>query len=205
MPLVSEGPMLDAEILWGNVTPAYKQAMRLDKLAKYYSLAKFNAELFSKDPSTKVGAILLAPDSFEVLAMGYNGLPRGLKDDIPARNERPEKYYYYEHAERNAIYNAARKGGAPLEGAIAVVTMFPCADCARGLIQTGISAVASVRPDTALDRWGAHFEKSKLMLMEAGVTLILFKADPSSQATCLPCHKSGQGRPAVASGSQCQT
>lgn len=164
------------EISWGASSHAYRKALRLDKLAKYYKLAKFNAELFSKDPSTKVGALLLAQDSFEILSMGYNGLPRGLREDIPERNARPEKYYYYEHAERNAIFNAARKGGAPLEGAIAVVTMFPCADCARGLIQTGISAVVSV--NSTEDRWNAHCEKARLMLEEAGVTLILF--DPST-------------------------
>lgn len=162
------------EISWGTASQAYRRALRLDKLTKYYKLAKFNAELFSKDPSTKVGALLLAQDSFEILSMGYNGLPRGLKDDLPERNERPEKYYYYEHAERNAIFNAARKGGAPLEGSIAVVTMFPCADCARGLIQTGVSAVVSLKPNLTEDRWNAHFEKSRLMLEEAGVTLILF-------------------------------
>lgn len=144
--------------------------MRQDKAEKYLSLARHQASLFSKDPSTQVGALLLAPQSLQILSMGYNGFPRGINETIAERWERPTKYLYAEHAERNAIYNAARRG-TPLEGAICVVTLFPCADCARALIQSGISRLVCPQPDMNHDRWGAHFEVSLKLLEEAQVQL----------------------------------
>ena len=97
----------------------------------------------SKDPSTKVGAnfksisngIATHPISF-----GYNGMPRGLNDNHPERNERPEKYLWYEHAERNAIYNAARP---ILQDKIIFVSEFPNMESARGIVSTGISDVVT--------------------------------------------------------------
>lgn len=146
--------------------------MRQDKAEKYLSLAIYQANLFSKDPSTKVGAILLAPNSLQMLSMGYNGFPRGIDETDPKRWERPTKYMFAEHAERNAIYNAARRG-TPLEGAICVVSLFPCADCARALIQSGISRIVTAEPDMSHDRWGSHFEVSLKLFEEAGVALQL--------------------------------
>lgn len=64
---------------------------------------------WSKDPSTKTGAIVVGPDR-EIRATGYNGLVRGVNDDVPERLERPTKYDFFEHAERNAIYNACLTG-----------------------------------------------------------------------------------------------
>ena len=63
----------------------------------------------SKDPTTKIGALIVGPDR-EIRSTGYNSFPRGLDDNVRERMERPEKYYWIEHAERNAIYNAARCG-----------------------------------------------------------------------------------------------
>lgn len=149
--------------------------MSPQKLIKYMKLAKFNADLFSKDTSTKVGALLIAPNSHEILSMGYNGMPRGCDDTKPERLERPEKYFWAEHAERNAIYNAARKG-TPLEGSIAIVTLMPCIDCARGLVQAGISEVVTIQPDSSsplYQRWDTHFEKTKELFNEVGINLIL--------------------------------
>ena len=64
---------------------------------------------WSKDPNTKTGAIVVGPDR-EIRATGYNGLVRGVNDDIPERMERPTKYDFFEHAERNAVYNACLTG-----------------------------------------------------------------------------------------------
>jgi dCMP deaminase len=83
-----------------------------------------------------VGAIILGSQS-EPLSWGYNGFPRGADDDKAERHERPLKYTWTEHAERNAIYNAARVG-ARLLGSSMYVTMAPCVDCARAIIQAGI-------------------------------------------------------------------
>ena len=66
-------------------------------------------KLKSKDQSTQIGAVIVGEDN-EVLSTGYNSFPRGMDDSKQERQERPEKYFWFEHAERNAIYNAARVG-----------------------------------------------------------------------------------------------
>ena len=66
-------------------------------------------KLKSKDENTKIGAIIVGKYK-EIVSTGYNSFPRGLKDNIRERQERPEKYFWFEHGERNAIYNAARIG-----------------------------------------------------------------------------------------------
>ena len=87
---------------------------------------------WSKDPSTKVGAVVVGPDR-EIRSTGYNGLVRGVDDNKPERLERPTKYDFFEHAERNAVYNACLIG-ASLKGCVIYVTAMPCPDCARAII-----------------------------------------------------------------------
>ena len=94
----------------------------------------------SKDPSTKVGAVIVTHEK-SILSTGYNGLPRKCHDNIPSRNERPIKYAWYEHAERNAIYNSAKVGGSSLSGTIIYTPGLPCVDCLRGIIQSGITSI----------------------------------------------------------------
>ena len=74
---------------------------------RFIALARHLAE-WSKDPTTKVGCVIVGPSN-EVRALGYNGVPRNLRD-LPSRLSRPEKYQWIEHAERNAVYMAARTG-----------------------------------------------------------------------------------------------
>lgn len=93
----------------------------------------------SKDESTKVGAIIVGK-SHEIISCGYNGIARGLNDNDPVRQTRPLKYKYFEHAERNAIYNAARIGSSTL-GSVIYCNLHPCSDCMRGIIQSGIEKV----------------------------------------------------------------
>ena len=95
----------------------------------------------SKDRSTQVGCVIVGPNH-EVRTTGYNGFCRGIDDDVEERHERPEKYLWSEHAERNAIYNAARNG-IRIEDCTAYTTVFPCADCARGLIQSGVVRIVT--------------------------------------------------------------
>lgn len=123
----------------------------------------------SKDRSTKVGCVIVGPDN-EVRTTGYNNFPRGVNDDAPERHERPEKYFWTEHAERNAIYAAARVG-TPLKGCRAYLPWFPCMDCARALVQSGIAEVIGVKPDTSDARWGADFVRAETLFAEAGVAL----------------------------------
>ena len=124
---------------------------------------------WSNDRSQQVGSVIVDSDNV-VLSIGYNGIPRGCDDDVEERHARPTKYFYFEHAERNAIFSAARVG-AKLKDAIIYVTMFPCADCARGIIQSGITKVVAPTPDLTHKVWGPHFEASIAMLKEAGVEI----------------------------------
>lgn len=155
--------------------------MRRDKAIKFYKLAKCMADIFSKDDSTKVGAILLRSNTLEILTMGYNGMPRGINENITARWQRPLKYKLVEHAERNAIYNGARSGTS-LQGSICVVTLFPCSDCARGLIQSGVKMIVSLNlndiGDTErLKRWKTEWDESLWMLKEAGINILFLNLD----------------------------
>ena len=120
----------------------------------------------SKDPSTKVGCVIIGSDH-EIRSTGYNGLPRGCKDDVPDRDVRPTKYYYYEHAERNTIYNATRVG-VSLKGCTAYMHSLPCADCARGLIQAGITHIV-IRSLKSLDRWRESVIAGLTMICESGI------------------------------------
>lgn len=145
--------------------------IKKDKAEKYFELAENFADLFSKDPSRKVGALCLHPESLAILSQGYNGFARGVDETKPERWEKPEKYRWIEHAERNCIYNACRHGTG-LDGCIAVVTMFPCADCARALIQAGARTIVTVRPDMTDPRWGPEFKISLEMFQEVGMVML---------------------------------
>lgn len=129
--------------------------MKREKALKYLGLAVAVAA-FSKDTSTKVGALIVAPDG-SIRSMGYNGACRGSKADEDERGTtRPEKYFHMEHGERNAIYNAARCG-TPLEGCSLVVTHPPCMDCARAIVQVGIKNVVWPKPSEEFGkRWIEH-------------------------------------------------
>jgi dCMP deaminase len=125
----------------------------------------------SKDPSTQVGAIILGPDG-EGGPWGYNGAPRGCRADEDERIEtRPEKYFWVEHAERNAIYTAARTGFRTV-GATMVVTHAPCIDCARAIVQAGIKKVMFPSPSPELvARWGDSFTRAEQLFNECRVEL----------------------------------
>jgi dCMP deaminase len=145
--------------------------MRKDKADKFFQLAEFQANLFSKDPNTKVGALFLAPGSYQIVSQGFNGMPRGIDETIASRWERPVKYFRVAHAEANAVANACRHG-APLENTIAIVTLFPCATCAKLMIQSGIQYLVTREPDMSCPRWGEEFKYSLEMLQEAGVEIM---------------------------------
>lgn len=124
---------------------------------------------WSKD-STKVGCVIVGPDH-EVRALGYNGLPRGAKDNVPERSVRPAKYLFATHAEENAICNAARTG-TRLDGCTAYASLFPCVGCSKSLIQSGISSVVTRAPDFNLPVWGEQFSLSIELFHETGVKIL---------------------------------
>lgn len=136
--------------------------------ARFIQLAECVAS-WSKDRSRRVGCVVVGPHR-EVRSLGYNGFPRGVDDEVEGRHERPAKYRWTEHAERNAVYNATRSGTS-LAGCTAYVTWYPCADCARAFVQSGIAVLVSPRPDFDDERWGADFRVVEEMLGEAGVVV----------------------------------
>jgi dCMP deaminase len=143
----------------------------LEKARKYLLLAKYNAELFSKDPHTKVGTIILSSDFSRILVTGINGMARKMNDDDLERWKRPTKYSYISHSEANSIANAARTGTI-LDGSIAVITKFPCSTCTKLLIQSGITKIYTVFPDYNSVTWGDDVKISEEMLNEVGIEVI---------------------------------
>ena len=128
--------------------------------------------LKSKDPSTKIGAVIVGADH-NIISTGFNGFPRGVSDHAWRYEDRPTKYALVEHAERNAIYNAARHGIRLESSTLYMVSMgppvLPCSDCAKGIIQSGIKrlVVSAFKPLTP--GWEESFASSSTMLNEAGI------------------------------------
>lgn len=138
---------------------------------KFIELSRHIAE-WSKDTNRKNGAVIVDDDNI-VISMGYNGFPRGCNETVETRYEKPHKYLYTEHAERNAIYHAARHG-VTIKGCTMYVTMFPCSDCARGIIQAGIKKLISPEPDVEHEKWGVHFKAALEMLDESQIEIELY-------------------------------
>lgn len=124
----------------------------------------------SKDPNTQVGCVIVGP-AHEIRSTGYNSLPRHIRDDVPERFERPTKYLWIEHAERNAICNAARAGTAT-EACTIYVEIMPCMDCARAIVQAGIVQVVisgTRMAQYSSDYYDQHFGIVEMLFSEAGV------------------------------------
>jgi dCMP deaminase len=158
--------------------------MKKDKRQKYISWDGYFmgmaaiASFRSKDPNTQNGAYIVDPVTLIPLSVGYNGFPRGCSDDSfpwvrDGDKEYETKYPYSEHSERNAIYNAARKG-ISLEGSVIYLYSergyYPCSDCARAIIQSGIKEVIMafcIKDNTDKYDWTATkkmFEASKIKI-----------------------------------------
>lgn len=136
---------------------------------QYFMSLTYLTAMKSKDRSTKVGAVIVGPDN-EVRSTGYNSPCRGIDDTREDIHERPLKYSFFEHGERNAIYNAARIG-VSCKGARIYVTWCPCVDCARAIIQSGITEVVvhKENPNNNSERWRESMLLSKEMFAACGV------------------------------------
>ncbi len=125
----------------------------------------------SKDRSTKLGAVIVDQDN-DILSMGWNGFPRGVDDGIEEWHGRPEKYMVTEHAERNAVFNAARVGTS-LKGARMYLPFepTPCTDCTRAVIQAGITEIVGTdfKFTGKGKQWDENLAFSNKLLREAGV------------------------------------
>lgn len=141
----------------------------MQKKLKYMTIALSVAAL-SKDKTTQAGAVILGPDG-EGGPWGYNGAPRGCNADEDARSYRPEKYFWFEHAERNAIYTAARTGFRTV-GCTMICTHYPCMDCSRAIVQAGIKRIIIVPPSKEFyQRWCEDIVRSEKLFLECGVTV----------------------------------
>jgi len=132
----------------------------------------WHVSTWSKDDSTKVGCVITDEEN-TIKSLGYNGHPRGLNDEVAERNARPLKYLYVVHAEINAIVNATRNG-VSLKNSTIYCTFFPCNECAKAIINSGIKKLISYEPDFLHSRWGESFRISHEMLEECGIEIIYY-------------------------------
>ena len=146
---------------------------------RYLKLA-YGIAQWSKDPSSKIGAITVGSKG-QVLSQGFNGFPRGLKDDFSRLHDRETKYKYVVHAEMNAIYNATYNGTS-LDGATLYVYGLPtCYECAKGVIQVGIKRV--VMPNQKIEgKWLDSWLTSMSFFDEAGVDFDFIDFDPRAES-----------------------
>jgi len=136
---------------------------------KYLALAKHVAS-WSKDPRTKVGAVAVG-EVGQILATGYNGFPRNIFDTEERLFDRELKYKYVVHAEQNCIYNATHNG-ISLQGATLFVSgLHVCRECAKGIIQVGITRVVVDKNEIVREDWIQSLLEAKEILEEAGVEL----------------------------------
>lgn len=129
---------------------------------RFMNLARHIAG-WSKDPSTQCGAVITRPDK-TIAAVGYNGFPRGIRDDTRLGN-RKAKYIAVVHAEMNAILNAHERDLSGMS--LYVWPIAPCESCAKHIVQTGISSVI-IMPDIPA-RWDASITAGLALFSESGV------------------------------------
>lgn len=136
---------------------------------EYFMTLAIVASLKSKDPSTQVGAVIIDNKNKKVISSGYNGFPRYL-DDNKIPQTRPEKYMYVVHAELNAILHAQRE----LSDCTLYATVFPCSECMKAVIQTGIKTVIYLN-ELAGDDWELHKKATLKMAELTGVVVRQFE------------------------------
>ena len=125
----------------------------------------------SKDKRTHMGAVVIGPRR-EIRSTGYNGFVRGLNDSAPERQEKGEKQYWFEHAERNSIYNATL-AGTSLVDCIMYTNGIPCMDCGRAIVQSGIKEVVVDKKwnSNMLKEWAERNRRTLEMFEEVGIKL----------------------------------
>lgn len=134
---------------------------------RFLDLAESIAK-WSKDPSTKVGAVIVRPD-LTVASMGFNGFPKGMPDDEALYQNREEKYPRIIHAELNSVLHCREV----VKGYMMYSSLLPCDRCLVHASQAGITRfVAPVPPSALNERWGASFAMSRKIAAEMGLDLV---------------------------------
>lgn len=127
--------------------------------------------LWSKDPGTKVGCVLV--NQRRIVSTGYNGFPQTISDDPERYIDREYKLSVTVHAEANAILNAA-KNGTKVQGSTLYVTFPPCSQCASAIIQAGVAQIVCPDPASAPERWRSNFQAANNLFYEAGVKVLYY-------------------------------
>lgn len=146
-----------------------KWSGRLLKMAK-------DVAQWSKDDSTKVGAVITTSDG-RPISWGFNGMAKGIDDNVAERMVRPLKYKWMCHAERNAMDLAPQ---SDLSDCVMFVTFAPCTNCAQSIIQRNIKTLVideDFMPNKMPERWSEDVLVAEEMLKEAGVNIIAAKPD----------------------------
>lgn len=134
------------------------------------------AATWSADRSRKVGAVIVNARN-ELVSLACNGFPDGVDANVECRHQRPAKYQWTEHAERNALYTAAANG-TPTRGCSIYVPWYPCADCARAIVQSGLVAAIVIEPDWQDPVFASDFAVVRQMLSEAGIAVRFLPGNP---------------------------
>lgn len=144
----------------------------------FLALARWWALRRSKDPSTKVGAVIVRPDH-SIVSLGYNGFAKGVSDDPERYLDRELKHKIVVHAERNAMHFSSES----LRGCTLYTWPFmPCASCSGDVIQRGITRVVAPPIPTHLqERWGENMELATMQFREAGVKLDIVELKPDEE------------------------
>lgn len=131
---------------------------------RFLELADHIAQ-WSKDPRTKVGAVIV-DEKKRVVSVGYNGFPRGVVDREDRYADRPTKHLFVAHAERNALDNAPLM----VDGCTLYVPLKPCVECAKSIVQKGITKVVTYKPDRVGTGFNWHI--TDIIFKEACVKVI---------------------------------
>ena len=155
-----------------------ENARHIPKWSEYFMNLLGPISARSKDPNTQVGCLIAGPEN-NIISTGYNSFPRGIDDTRTERLERPEKYFWMEHGDRNAIYAVARR---TLQGTTMYLTGMPCMDCARAIVQVGIAE--EVFDKERHDAWACttpkyadDFKRVEQLFWEAKVVLTGWRQD----------------------------
>ncbi len=138
---------------------------------EYFMTLALVASMKSKDPSTQVGAVIIDNRTRKLVSSGYNGFPRNI-DDNQIPQSRPEKYLYVVHAELNAILHAQRE----LSDCSLYATVFPCSECMKAIVQSGIKRVVYLNELNGAD-WNDSKKATMKMAELAGVKIDKFESD----------------------------
>lgn len=145
---------------------------------RFLELARFISK-WSKDPSTKVGAVVVGPNRLgenkRIISVGFNGFAEGVDDSEERYNNRELKYKLVVHGEQNALIFANKS----VENCtLYTYPLAPCSNCASKIVQEGISRVVSpVCSADVQSRWGDDIELTKMIFKEAGVKFDLYDFD----------------------------